>query len=143
MKRMIAVFLLIATSLASGHATWVFHYCSGTLRNVGLAGYTEAQACCCTGRQREASSGNRAAVGNKPCCVNLLVSPSTDDYPAVRQEKETPFESSRAFHPAPSAANSLFRLCECASPLLPRVLASGCAARHGAALRRLICIYRI
>ncbi|MDR1601645.1 MAG: hypothetical protein LBS42_04360 [Tannerella sp.] len=141
MKRIIAISLLIVTLFASGHATWVFHYCSGSLRNVGLAGYTEVHACCCRMASHEAS-GNQPAVGNTPCCANRFLSLITDDYPVARYE--TSFETAHDFQPAPYVGYDMFRPCE-NTLFQPQQQAfpPGGLARHGAALRLLICIYLI
>ncbi|MDR0757693.1 MAG: hypothetical protein LBF85_07600 [Tannerella sp.] len=141
MKRMIAFFLLIATLFASGHATWVFHYCSGSLRSVGLAGYADAHACCC----RKAQAGdaeNRILVGNTPCCANRFISPVTDDCTAVRYEAR--LEMSHDFQPALPGGYGLFGSCENTASLLhQKTFPPGGLARSGAALRLLICICRI
>ncbi|MDR2121388.1 MAG: hypothetical protein LBP64_11035 [Tannerella sp.] len=141
MKKIIAVFLLFVSLLASGHVTWVFHYCSGSLCNAGLAGYVEIRECGCAKTQRGFPSEGRPAVENTPCCANIFVSQDTDDCSAVRQEtmRETTHTDLRT---APFAASELLR--PCGSPLSRQhAFPPEGRARDGAALRRLTCVYRI
>jgi hypothetical protein len=139
MKRIIAVFLLIVTSFASGHATLAFHYCGGNLHDVGF--YTAKHACCCQMTAHRESCGDRTGVENAPCCVNHFISLVTDDYPNARQE--ITLEPHHDFQPMLFAVNDLFRPCESAS-LLQHIFPPDSSARHCTAkLLHLICTYRI
>ncbi|MDR1408577.1 MAG: hypothetical protein LBJ23_11130 [Tannerella sp.] len=139
MKRMMTVFLLIVTLFASGHATLAFHYCGGNLRDVGLAGYAEAHVCCCTATHREAG-GNRTGVTHTPCCADHFVSLVTDDYPAARQA--VIIEAHAGWQPAPFVEDD-FSCAGVHAPLLRQIFPPDDPAPHCAALRHLICTYRL
>jgi hypothetical protein len=84
MKQITAIFLLITLSLTSVQATWVFHYCSGQLHAVGIAGSQAGMACCDdtdTDAGRHASSDLPHAVSlpEVPCCSNYLLEIFTAD----------------------------------------------------------------
>jgi len=141
MKRMIAIFLLITTLFASGHATLAFHYCGGNLREVGWAD-ASIHSCCCQKVHADCPD-NQDSVDNLPCCRNHFIQITTDDYPAAQQTmiKMTNYYDCQLF--ICFALNSDAIRPEIHNFQSQQVFPPGHVVRRSADMRHLICTYLI
>ena len=128
---------MIVTLLATSHATVAFHFCSGKLHSVALAG-SEIKSCC----KEEESHEGKNMLQNTPCCSNHYQVISTDDFSINQQEKIAGNDT--VFHPAAFILSPAIVLSDpVAAQTFQHIFPPGGIARSGADLLTLICIYRI
>jgi len=127
MKRTMSFILLMSLLLTAVQPTIAFHYCKGELHSMGFVKKDLPKSCC------EKNHSN--------CCSNKILKVQTDQFPI--HQTAINIQASVDIHPLFFAIDDdLFNPYK-NSLLLPQGFPPGNLARHSAALRHLICVYRI